>query len=117
MQDFVVNNVRRALSDAVSSFDGCMENGDDLARLIEQEFEVLLKALYLHSDSKESNYGRVAVKLLNLYRTGRLGHYTLDPVPRYCSRDGSSFIKTSRRGALSSGKSCFRVTCGHGFES
>ncbi|KAL6550006.1 hypothetical protein OROMI_020494 [Orobanche minor] len=91
-QDFVVNNVRRALSAAVSAFDGCMENGDDLARLIEQEFEVLLKALYLHSESKESNYGRVAVKLLNLYRTGRLGHYTLDPVPRYCSRDGGSFM-------------------------
>ncbi|GFP93896.1 ribosome biogenesis GTPase a [Phtheirospermum japonicum] len=80
-QDFVVNNVRGALFDAISSFDGCMGNGDDVERLIEQEFEVLAKAFYLPSEAKESDYGKVATKLLHLYRTGRLGHYTLDPVP------------------------------------
>ncbi|KAK6120749.1 hypothetical protein DH2020_045511 [Rehmannia glutinosa] len=79
--DFIVNNVRRSLFDAVSSFAGCIENGENLARLIEEEFEVLLKVFYLPLESKESNYCRVATKLLNLYRTGRLGHYTLDPVP------------------------------------
>lgn len=79
MQDFIVNNVRRTLYDAVSSFDGCLENGEDLARLIDQEFQVLLKAFHL---PLESEYCKVARKLLNLYRTGRLGHYTLDPVPR-----------------------------------
>ncbi|XP_019054826.1 PREDICTED: DAR GTPase 2, mitochondrial isoform X3 [Nelumbo nucifera] len=31
--------------------------------------------------AKDINH-RVALKLLNLYRTGRLGHYTLDPIPR-----------------------------------
>ncbi|KAK6143062.1 hypothetical protein DH2020_023410 [Rehmannia glutinosa] len=77
-QDFIVNNVRRSLFDAVSSFAGCIENGENLARLIEEEFEVLLKVFHL---PLESNYCRVATKLLNLYRTGRLGHYTLDPVP------------------------------------
>ncbi|GER57368.1 P-loop containing nucleoside triphosphatehydrolases superfamily protein [Striga asiatica] len=81
-QDFVVNNVRQVLFDAVSSFAGCVENEEDLARLIEHEFEDLVKAFYLPLESdRECNYGKVAVKLLNLFRTGRLGHYTLDTVP------------------------------------
>ncbi|KAK4397123.1 DAR GTPase 2, mitochondrial [Sesamum angolense] len=80
-QDFIVNNVRRTLFDTVSSFSGCIENGKDLARLIEQEFEVLLKVFHLPLESEESSYCRAATKLLNLYRTGRLGHYTLDSLP------------------------------------
>ncbi|EYU42299.1 hypothetical protein ABFS82_14G155800 [Erythranthe guttata] len=81
-QDFVVNNVRRTLFDAVSSFAGCLENGEDFARLIEEELEVLLKAFHIRLESEECKYCRVSRKLLNLYRTGRLGHYTLDPVPQ-----------------------------------
>ncbi|XP_057777459.1 DAR GTPase 2, mitochondrial-like [Salvia miltiorrhiza] len=77
-QDFIVNNVRRTLFDSVSSFGGCTE---DLARLIQGEFEVLQKVFHLPLETKECNYSRVAIKLLNLYRTGRLGHYTLDHVP------------------------------------
>ncbi|KAL0410849.1 UNVERIFIED_CONTAM: DAR GTPase 2, mitochondrial [Sesamum latifolium] len=80
-QDFIVNNVRRSLFDTVSSFTGCIENGKDLARLIEQEFEVLVKVFHLPLESEESSYCRAAAKLLNLYRTGRLGHYTLDSLP------------------------------------
>lgn len=81
MQDFIVNNVRGTLFDLVSSFAGCMEDREDLARLIREEFEVLQKVFHLPLETEESNYSRVATKLLNLYRTGRLGHYTLDPVP------------------------------------
>ncbi|KAL3651409.1 hypothetical protein CASFOL_004411 [Castilleja foliolosa] len=80
-QDFVVKNVRGALFDEISSFDGCKENREDAELLIEREFEVLAKAFYISSEAKESDHGKVATKLLNLYRTGRLGHYTLDPVP------------------------------------
>ncbi|XP_057792122.1 DAR GTPase 2, mitochondrial-like isoform X2 [Salvia miltiorrhiza] len=80
-QDFIVNNVRRTLFDSVSSFGGCTEDGEDLARLIQGEFEVLQKVFHLPLETKECNYSRVAIKLLNLYRTGRLGHYTLDHVP------------------------------------
>lgn len=80
MQDIVVKNVRRALFDAVSSFSDT--NAVDLARLIAVEFEVLHKVFNLPLESNKSNYARVAAKLLNLYRTGRLGHYTLDPVPK-----------------------------------
>ncbi|KAL1534829.1 DAR GTPase 2, mitochondrial [Salvia divinorum] len=80
-QDFIVNNVRRTLFDAVSSFSGRTDNGEDLARLIKEEFEVLQKVFHLPLETKECNFDRVATKLLNLYRTGRLGHYTLDRVP------------------------------------
>lgn len=58
-----------------------MEDGEDLARLIQEEFDVLQKAFHLSLETEESNRSRVATKLLNLYRTGRLGHYTLDPLP------------------------------------
>lgn len=80
-QDFIVNNVRRTLFDAVSSFSGCTDNGEDLARLIQEQFVVLQKVFHLSLETKECNFDRVAMKLLNLYRTGRLGHYTLDHVP------------------------------------
>ncbi|KAH6767565.1 P-loop containing nucleoside triphosphate hydrolases superfamily protein [Perilla frutescens var. hirtella] len=81
-QDFIVNNVRGTLFDLVSSFAGHVQDGEDPARLIHEEFEVLQKVFHLLPlEVKESNYSRVATKLLNLYRTGRLGHYTLDHVP------------------------------------
>ncbi|XP_057777471.1 DAR GTPase 2, mitochondrial-like [Salvia miltiorrhiza] len=73
-QDFIVNNVRRTLFDSVSSFGGCTEDGEDLARLIQGEFEVLQKVFHLPLEIKECNYSRVAIKLLTLYRIGRLGH-------------------------------------------
>ena len=80
-QDFIVNNVRRTLFDTVSSFSGCTDNEEDLGRLIQEEFEVLQKVFHLPLETTECNFDRVAMKLLNLYRTGRLGHYTLDHVP------------------------------------
>ncbi|KAG8391418.1 hypothetical protein BUALT_Bualt01G0185500 [Buddleja alternifolia] len=78
--DFIVNNVRRTVFEAVSSFTGNLENGEDIEQLIENQFKVLKKAFHLPLDSEETNDYRVATKLINLYRTGRLGHYTLDPV-------------------------------------
>ncbi|XP_022864200.1 DAR GTPase 2, mitochondrial isoform X2 [Olea europaea var. sylvestris] len=87
-QDFIVNNVRRALFEAISSFAGNAENEEDLARLIEVEFKVLHRVFHLPKEfDHDENYGIVATKLLNLYRTGRLGHYTLDPFPKnaWCS--------------------------------
>lgn len=80
-QDVIVNNARHALFHAVSSFTGCMENGQELSRLFADEFEALLKVFHLPLQSDEYNYNRAATKLLNLYRTGRLGHYTLDEPP------------------------------------
>ncbi|KAL2460997.1 DAR GTPase 2 [Abeliophyllum distichum] len=81
-QDFIVNNVRRTLCEALTSFAGNVESEEDLAHLTKVEFKVLQRVFHLPVESDEENYGRVATKLLNLYRTGRLGHYTLDPVPK-----------------------------------
>ncbi|KAK4488587.1 hypothetical protein RD792_004353 [Penstemon davidsonii] len=80
-QDFIVNNVRRTLFETFSSFTESIEHGENLDRLVEKEFEALFKVFHLPLDSEEVNYCRVATKLLNLYRTGRIGHYTLDSVP------------------------------------
>ncbi|KAI8025718.1 hypothetical protein LOK49_LG02G00995 [Camellia lanceoleosa] len=80
--DFVVHDVRRTLFEAISSFHGNLEDGNDLLKLIEAQFAALRKALrVLEESDAEDARGKVAAKLLNLYRTGRLGHYTLDPIP------------------------------------
>ncbi|KAK9273079.1 hypothetical protein L1049_017886 [Liquidambar formosana] len=81
-QDFIVNDVRRTLFEAVSSFDGVLEDEKDMLRLIEVQFTALRDALRVHEDLDLDAHKKVATKLLNLYRTGRLGHYILDTVPR-----------------------------------
>ncbi|KAK9274292.1 hypothetical protein L1049_019106 [Liquidambar formosana] len=81
-QDFIVNDVRRTLFEAVSSFDGVLEDEKDMLRLIEVQFTALRDALHVHEDLDLDAHKKVATKLLNLYRTGRLGHYILDTVPR-----------------------------------
>ncbi|KAG5538830.1 hypothetical protein RHGRI_019399 [Rhododendron griersonianum] len=79
-QDFVVHDVRRTLFETVSSFPGNPEAGKDLVELIEAQFSELQKAFKVLVDTEA--HTKVAAKLLNLYRTGRLGHYTLDSIPR-----------------------------------
>ncbi|XP_010662217.1 DAR GTPase 2, mitochondrial isoform X2 [Vitis vinifera] len=81
-QDFVVREVRRVLFETISSFPGSLEKEKDLSRLIETQFTALREAFRVASESGEDVENKVAAKLLNLYRTGRLGHYTLDSVPR-----------------------------------
>lgn len=79
-QDFIVNRVRRTLFKAVSSFNGNLRDEETMSQLIKAEFAVLRDAFNLPPDSDDC-VRKVAAKLLNLYRTGRLGHYTLDFVP------------------------------------
>ncbi|KAG5574048.1 hypothetical protein H5410_063814 [Solanum commersonii] len=79
-QDFIVNKVQRTLFEAVSSFNGNLRDEEIMSRLIKAEFAVLRDAFNLPPDS-DDYVRKVAAKLLNLYRTGRLGHYTLDLAP------------------------------------
>ncbi|XP_058104249.1 DAR GTPase 2, mitochondrial [Magnolia sinica] len=81
-QDFIVRDVRQALFKTISSFNGNLETEKEMMGLIEAQFAVLHEAFRVLPESGEDGCRRVATKLLNLYRTGRLGHYTLDPVPR-----------------------------------
>ncbi|KAJ4842633.1 hypothetical protein Tsubulata_013325 [Turnera subulata] len=78
-QDFIVNDVRRSLFGTISCFGGDVQAKEDLDRLIEVQFSTLREAFKVLTESSEDANTKVATKLLNLYRTGRLGHYTLDP--------------------------------------
>ncbi|KAM3327161.1 hypothetical protein P3S67_002287 [Capsicum chacoense] len=79
-KDFIVNKARRMLYEAVTSFNSDLEDEEVMSGLIKAEFAVLRDAFNLPPDS-DDHVRKVAAKLLNLYRTGRLGHYTLDLAP------------------------------------
>ena len=81
MQDFIVNDVRRTLFEAVSTFSGDLENDKYLEQLIEVESRMLRNAFRI-TQSGADGHTKFAIKLLDLYRTGRLGHYVLDDIPR-----------------------------------
>ncbi|CAA6667053.1 unnamed protein product [Spirodela intermedia] len=88
-QDFVVWDVRRTLFETISSFGRrCLEEEVEMGRLIELQFAALHEDFRIPADDTDG-YRTVALKLLNLFRTGRLGRYTLDPIPQV-SDDHSS---------------------------
>lgn len=78
----MVNDVRKALFKTISSFYGNMNDEKDLIMLMEAEIAALKEAFRISTDLNEEDARcKVAAKLLNLYRTGRLGHYTMDSIP------------------------------------
>lgn len=81
MQDFIVNSVRKTLFETISSFDGNLDDERELARLVDAEISALQKVFQVPENVGVDAHDKVACKLLNLYRTGRLGHYTLDCIP------------------------------------
>ncbi|KAM3288692.1 hypothetical protein P3S67_022122 [Capsicum chacoense] len=76
------------LYEVVSSFNGDLEDEETMSPLIKAEFSVLRDVFNLSPESDDC-VRKVAAKLLNLYCTGRLGHYTLDLAPSY-KRDNLS---------------------------
>ncbi|CAK7349255.1 unnamed protein product [Dovyalis caffra] len=80
-QDFMVHRVRRTLFESISGLDGNVQNEKDLEELIEVQFTSLREAFQLSLDPGNDAQTKISAKLLNLYHTGRLGHYTLDPLP------------------------------------
>ncbi|KAG8485811.1 hypothetical protein CXB51_019158 [Gossypium anomalum] len=81
-QDLIVNDVRGTIFDTISCFDGNIELEEDMIKLMEAELVALREAFRVPQGLGEYVYNRVVgVKLLDLYRTGRLGHYTLDTLP------------------------------------
>ncbi|KAL9224798.1 hypothetical protein vseg_000799 [Gypsophila vaccaria] len=77
-KDSVVLSVRTSLARAISSFEGNLHEVDDMLRLIQEQLFSLREAFNLYIESEEDIDRKVAVKLLNLFRTGRLGRYMLD---------------------------------------
>ncbi|KAK9131451.1 hypothetical protein Sjap_011938 [Stephania japonica] len=80
-QDHIVRDVRRTLFETISSFKGNLEVSSELDKLIEAQFVALSNPFHLSTEQEEKRRVLVAKKLLNLYRTGRLGRYTLDSIP------------------------------------
>lgn len=52
-----------------------------MMRLIEAQIMGLREAFRIPLEPEEDAYNMACKKLLNLYRTGRLGRYTLDAFP------------------------------------
>ena len=80
-KDSIVRDVRRTLFETISSFDGNTRPQENWAELISREFTALQESFGLSKECEDAHV-KVAEKLLNLFRTGRLGHYTLDLVPQ-----------------------------------
>ncbi|KAJ0989967.1 hypothetical protein J5N97_008323 [Dioscorea zingiberensis] len=81
-QDFIVRDVRQTLFRCIASNLENLENENTMKKLINNQLAALHDPLRLKKELSEDGYKAVARKLLNLYRTGRLGHYTLDLLPR-----------------------------------
>ncbi|KAF7825942.1 DAR GTPase 2, mitochondrial [Senna tora] len=80
-QDCIVRDVRRTLFETISAFDGNTRDEEEMAELISRQFSALQEAFQVSNECQEEANVKVAKKLLNLFRTGRLGHYTLDLLP------------------------------------
>jgi len=76
-----VQDVRRTLFETISSFEGDIKCEDEMLALIDRQFTALQEAFHV-SVKCEDAHDKVAGKLLNLFRTGRIGHYILDHLPR-----------------------------------
>lgn len=76
-----MNDVRRTLFETISSFSEDLEDEANLAKLYQLQLMGLHKAFQVVPGIGEDADCIVCRKLLNLYRTGRLGHYTLDQLP------------------------------------
>ncbi|KAJ4706367.1 mitochondrial GTPase 1-like [Melia azedarach] len=76
----LVTEVQRALHNTLADFNGNVEDENDLESLIEQQFEVLQKALKISHKATEARL-MVSKKMVTLFRTGKLGPFILDDVP------------------------------------
>jgi hypothetical protein len=77
----MVKAVRQVLFETLSSFNGDLGEVDEFKRLIGYQLGNLQEVFRVPTESSEDMCKPIAMKLLNLYRTGRLGHYTLEHVP------------------------------------
>ncbi|XP_028800838.1 DAR GTPase 2, mitochondrial [Neltuma alba] len=80
-QDHVVRGVRRTLFETISAYEGNTNDEEEMEALISLQFGALQKAFQVSAECPEEANVKVGKKLLDLFRTGRLGHYTLDLLP------------------------------------
>lgn len=75
------SNVREVLSQACTNFVGNLEDQQDMASLVDEQMMLLRKCFKVPSELGDAGWIRVSKQLIQLYRTGKLGRYTLDLVP------------------------------------
>ncbi|KAL7204015.1 hypothetical protein ACSBR2_017141 [Camellia fascicularis] len=89
-QDFVVHDVRRTLFEAISSFHGNLEDGNDLLKLIEAQFAALRKALRVLEES-DAEDARGICKIRNPIRFSQICFWVLmGPPSNINSKEGNS---------------------------
>ncbi|MCO5576515.1 hypothetical protein L7F22_030325 [Adiantum nelumboides] len=86
-KDHVVLSVREALLNALSNFDGDLEDETDMEGLVDMQMQELRKVLKISVELGDKGWECVAKKILNLYRIGRLGHFALDVLPEDVSTE------------------------------
>ncbi|CAM6104759.1 unnamed protein product [Calypogeia fissa] len=73
--------VREVLASACLKFDGNMEDKQDMESLVDTQMHILRKVFHVPTELGEAGMERVSQHVLELYRKGKLGKYTLDIVP------------------------------------
>ncbi|KAL3678093.1 hypothetical protein R1sor_021049 [Riccia sorocarpa] len=76
-----LSGVRDLLASACIKFDGSLENNEDMESLVDVQMNHLRKFFHVPVELGDAGLERVSKHLLDLYRRGQLGQYTLDVVP------------------------------------
>ncbi|KAH7430023.1 hypothetical protein KP509_09G078800 [Ceratopteris richardii] len=77
-KDSVILLVRETLLNTFSSFSGDLEDENDMESLVEIQMHELRKVLKVSIELGDKGWEILGRKILNLYRIGRLGNYSLD---------------------------------------
>lgn len=75
-------NVRNVIAQTCLKFDGNLEDKDDMESLVDEQMITIRRIFKVPSEVGDDGWIRVSKQLLKLFRTGRLGRFTLDPVDR-----------------------------------
>ncbi|KAG6548230.1 hypothetical protein Mapa_010281 [Marchantia paleacea] len=76
-----LSGVRDLLASACLKFDGSLENKQDMESLVDVQMNLLRRFFHVPVELGEAGLERVSQHLLEFYRKGRLGQFTLDIVP------------------------------------
>ncbi|KAG0586804.1 hypothetical protein KC19_2G118800 [Ceratodon purpureus] len=74
-------NVRKIITQSCLKFDGNLGNKEDMECLVDEQMNLFRRIFKVPAQLGDDGWIRVSKQLLKLYRTGRLGRFTLDPVP------------------------------------
>lgn len=74
-------NARKVITQSCLKFDGKLENKEDMESLVDEQMNMFRRIFKVPAQLGDDGWIRVSKQLLKLYRTGRLGRFTLDTVP------------------------------------